>query len=107
MALQELPTRSDVPAFSYAIELDLQTYRLGFTFNDRMGKWFLSLADQINNPIIGPVPLTLSAFPFKRFKGRAIPPGDIFLFDTSGKNEDPGRYDLGSRVILVYESVNE
>ena len=53
----ECPTRNDLPSYNYLIELDGVSYILAFTFNARMsdgaGKWFVSIADQNNNPIAG------------------------------------------------------
>jgi hypothetical protein len=102
MAIIECPTKNDLPAYQYVISLDGTNYTLTFTFNDRMGKWFLNLGDATNNPIINQVPIIASMPLFNRFVGAAIPPGTLFAFDTSGQDMDPGRFDLGDRVRLLY-----
>ena len=98
----ELPTRNDLPSYSYVISLDSVNFTLSYTFNDRMGKWFLNLGDASNNPIISQVAVIASMPLFDRFKEAAIPIGTVFPFDTSGQNMDPGRFDLGDRVRMLY-----
>ena len=103
MATLELPTRKDLPAYDYNIVLDGTTYILRFTFNDRMGKWFFSISDQTDTPIINPVPVVSDWDVVGRFTFSNLPLGTLIFVDTSGKSEDPGRFDLGDRVRLLYE----
>jgi hypothetical protein len=109
MALLECPTRTDLPTYKYVIELDGTNYQLEFTFNPRVnndeGRWFVSLSDQTGALLIAAVPVRATWPLFDRFKGRGGPPGTLFAFDTTGNNEDPGRFDLGDRVRLLYLEV--
>lgn len=100
--LLEIPTRNDLPSYTYVISLDGVNFTLRYTFNDRMGKWFLNLADGLGNDIINQVPIIASMPLFNRFVAAAIPAGTLFPFDTSGQNMDPGRFDLGDRVRMLY-----
>lgn len=102
MALLETPTRKDLPSYQYVINLEGTNYTLTFTFNDRMGKWFLNLGDSKNTTIISQVPIIASWPLFDRFIADAVPPGTLFAFDSSGTSTDPGRFDLGDRVRLIY-----
>ncbi len=105
MALLEVPTRNDLPAYKYVVQLDGVNYQLAYYFNPRVGlvgKWFVSLSDQVGNPIVGPVPVVATWPLFDRFKEEAVFPGTLFAFDTSGQNEDPGQFDLGDRVRMLY-----
>lgn len=106
MAIIEIPTRTDLPAYNYVVNLDGTSYKLSFTFNERMGKWFVAIATAIGEQIIDPVPVIATWPIFKRFKDSRLPGGTIFPFDTAGKNEDPGRFDLGDRVRLLYEEAS-
>lgn len=102
MATLELLTRKDLPAYFYTVTLDGQQYRLDYTYNTRMGKWFLKVSDVQGNALIEPVPVVATWPLFNRFQRGTLPPGTLFAFDTSGKNEDPGRFDLGDRVRMLY-----
>lgn len=102
MAYVECLTRKDLPSYQYLVNLDSVSYTLTFTYNIRMGKWFLQLSDSLGNPLVGQVPIT-STFPlFDRFKEQSIPAGTLFAFDSSGQDLDAGRFDLGDRVRLLY-----
>lgn len=98
----ECPTRTDLPAYKYRIKLDGVTYQLAYSFNPRMGKWFITLGDQLGNTIVGPVPVVATWPLFDRFKEESIPPGTLMCFDSSGQNQDPGQFDLGDRCRIVY-----
>ena len=106
MALIECPTRKDLPAYKYVTTLDGTSYQLDFTFNDRMSKWFLSISDSQGNVIVDPVPIVATWPLFDRFKDARLPPGTLFAFDSSGQNMDPGRFDLGDRVRLLYQEAS-
>lgn len=106
MAIVEIPTRDDLPAYEELVTLDGVDYTLLFYFNPRInnnqGKWFVTLADKNRNMIAGPVPIVVSWPLFDRFIEFAIPPGSIVAFDTSGQDLDPAQFDLGNRVRMYY-----
>lgn len=105
MALIEVPTRNDLPAYNYIAKLDGVNYKLSYVFNPRLGdvgKWTVALSDQVGNPLVGPVVIVATWPLFNRFKANGIFPGTLFAFDTSGQNEDPGQFDLGNRVRMLY-----
>lgn len=98
----EIPTRNDLATYSYVITLDGVNFTVAYTFNIRMGKWFLNLADASGNTVVSQVPVIASMPLFNRFVAEAIPAGTLFPFDTSGQNTDPERFDLGDRVRMLY-----
>lgn len=106
MAIQEIPTRTDLPSYEQQVVLDKVTYTISLYFNPRInngqGKWEIVLADQNRNMICGPVPVIVSWPLFDRFVEENIPLGTIFAFDTSNQEKDPGQFDLGDRVRLFY-----
>lgn len=105
MAIVQCPTQNNLPSFQYVINLDGTNYTLTFTYNIRMSKWFLNLADGVGNVIISQVPMVSDWPLFDRFNEAAIPPGTIFPWDTSGQDLDAGQFDLGARVLLYYAEV--
>jgi hypothetical protein len=102
MAWLEIPTRSDIPAYSFKIQLEKTTYQITLTFNDRMNKWTMTLANNIGEPFVSPVPLAVNWDLFGRFAYSGMPPGKFYAFSTDGTFVDPARFDLGGRVKLLY-----
>ena len=106
MALKEIPTRNDIPAYQMQVNLDGTNYTIALYFNPRIndgvGKWLITLADQNANMLCSPQPVIVNMPLFDRFVELVTLPGTIFAFDTSGNNEDPGQFDLGARVRLFY-----
>lgn len=106
MALLEITTRVDLPAYEQAVKLDGTQYIIALYFNPRIddnnGKWMITLADQNRNMLVGPVPVVVGWPLFDRFVDLVTLPGTIFAFDTSGQDLDPGQFDLGNRVRLFY-----
>lgn len=105
MSLFECPTRVDLPAYGYQVQLDGITYGLNFTYNDRMSRWMISISDSSGNLLVGEVPVIVNYPLFDRYKVTGLPAGTLFAFDTANTNADPTRYELGDRVRLYYQSV--
>lgn len=105
MTLFECPTRVDISAYSYTIQLDGSVFQLTFTYNDRMSKWMISIADSAGNPLVGEIPVMVNYPLFNRYKVAGLPLGMLFAYDTANTNTDPTRYELGQRVRLYYQSV--
>lgn len=106
MALLEIQTRNDLPAYEQQVKLEGKNYIIALYFNPRMaggaGKWLATLADQNRNMLVGPVPVVVNWPLFDKYVDLVSLPGMIFAFDSSGNNEDPGQFDLGDRVRLFY-----
>ena len=103
MANISLPTRQNLPIYSYTIDLDGTTYTLRYRYNSRMEKWFLDFRTETGESIVEGIPIVADWPIFDRFQDDRLPPGILFAFDTSGQAEDPGRYDLGNRVQMIYQ----
>lgn len=103
MANRILPAFQTLPAFSYQIDLQGTVYTLRYTFNTRMDKWTLDIRTEFEAPIVVGQPI-ISDWPiFERFRDTRLPPGILFAYDTSGQAIDPGRFDLGNRVQMIYQ----
>jgi len=102
MAWLEIPTRTDISAYSYKISLEGTTFSLRFSFNDRVGKWMLQIADQSDVVLLNEIPLVSNWDLISRFVTDGLPLGALYAFDTSGTGSDAGRFDLGERVKLLY-----
>jgi len=103
MANLELPLRSDVAHFEYAITLEGTTYRLEFMYNERAAGWFLTVRDEIGAVLLAGRRLVIG-FPLvrPRFQDPRLPPGTFLALDLEGKGQEAGPDDLGNRVVLAY-----
>jgi hypothetical protein len=106
MSFFECPTRVDLPAYEYSIQLDGITYILRFLYNDRMERWTISISNAAGVLLVGNVPVEVNYPLFDRYKVDGLPAGTLFAYDTKNTNEDPTRYDLGDRVRLYYQSAS-
>jgi hypothetical protein len=107
MALQEIPLRSDSPAFKFQVTLDTVEYTLQFSWNSRMSRWFFDILTSDGTAILMGQPVLVNFALIARFKDVLLPPGRIYFYDTSGLATDPDRFDLGSRVVMYYEDEAE
>ena len=104
MATLEISTEANTRGnYSQRTVLDGREYLLTFRWNQREAKWYLSIADSEEAPIVSGVKVVLN-FPLITNRVRDIrrPPGEIFAVDPSGDERDPGFNDLGARVRLLY-----
>lgn len=109
MTILRIPTRAEQVDYVQRTALDGRDYLLHFAWNQRESKWYLDVRDQRGEPIV----LGIKIVANKRLLGRLVtsearPPGELIAVDMtspagSGKDAyDPGKSELGSRVVLLY-----
>lgn len=101
-----VPVALDTPLFNERVTLDGQEYLLEFDWNDRLGRWFLSIATGSGDwlarglRLIANWPLTRKVIDHRK------PPGILMAIDfSSNSGEPPTLSELGRRVQLVYYPV--
>jgi hypothetical protein len=99
-----LPTRTDSPYYDFEVELDGRSFVLTLLWNGRDSSWYLDIADDSSTPLLSGRKLVLGAPLLSRFSDARLPPGELILVDTTGKDAEAGLEDLGGRVLLVYAS---
>ncbi len=82
--------------------LDGESFRLLARYNKRVESWFFSLYDGDGNPIAMGRRVTVGNFLFPWLVGSNRPAGQLMAIDTKDGETDPGRFDLGNRVSIVY-----
>ena len=102
MSTVVLPVTPDVPHFDFQVVLEGATFTLELRWNERSSTWSLSVFDAAGEQLTAGRPVVLGAELLGRSADARLPRGALFAIDTSGKNLEAGRYDLGSRVQLVY-----
>lgn len=106
MAVLVIPTRQDVPHYTFEIDLDQSTFGFEFHWNDRDAAWYFDLYeggifDEAHLLLAGRKVL-LGCFFLNRFRDPRLPAGVLEVIDTSGQNRDAGLTELGTRVRLLY-----
>lgn len=97
-----LPTRTDLVRYAFEIDLEGTTFAFEFYWSDRAASWFFTLSDVDGNALVSGRRVSLGIPLLARFANPGLPLGDIWAFDTSGQDAEPGINDLGGRVQLVY-----
>lgn len=106
MAVVEIPVPVGRFDAEIQIALDGVTYGMRFRYNTRMDAWFLDLSDEEGVPILSGRRIVVD-WPLLERRSRAVPPGHLYAFDTTLRQQDPGRDDLGTRVLLLYIDESE
>jgi len=107
MAIVQLPVRSDVPAYSFQIELDSVLFSLRFSYNARAGYWTFDIYDANELAILLGIRIITGWLLTDRFVMDNLPKGDFFVFDTTGKNTDPTQDDFGTTKLFMYADKSE
>lgn len=112
MAIVEIPLDAASPEFTQVTSLDGKPYVIGLSWSDRSESWYVDVSLQRDNVNADPIALGMRVsigYPVLagvQTDGR--PPGEIFAVDVSTVlGSDPTRYDLGTRVRLVYYDAAE
>ena len=101
MASYTLPLRTDLPHYTFGVELEGVSYRFELRWNARAGAWWITVLTSDDQPIVSRK--VVVGFPlFDRYRDSRLPPGGLEAIDTTGAGLEPGLTDLGSRVLLLY-----
>jgi hypothetical protein len=103
MATWIVPTARDSRLYERVVELDGREYVLRFDWSARDESWYLSIYDQDEEPLALSLRM-LTGHPI--LKGQTdprLPPGQLFVVDTTGSDADPALGNFGAEVALVYE----
>lgn len=103
MAEWKLPLDSEFPHIDVDVEMGGTIYRLTLLWNTRAEFWTLSIGLPDGTPIIQGERLVGDADVFNQVTDGRLPPGRIFTRDVLGRGQAPGRDDLGTDVIMVYD----
>ena len=104
MNVLQIPIDAAFLSQTFQIELDATTYGMTINWLDRDSRWYLSLFDSLNNPLVQSIPLCLNVDLLGKYTEVAIPPGTLFIFDTSNLGLEPTISDFGTRVHLLYKA---
>ena len=101
MTIQRIPLPRGESSFGMRVMLERREYILEMHWNDRVGRWFLSLADSTGALIVTRAfttgrPLLAGVVDARR------PPGELIALDTARMDTPIGLTELGTRGVLDY-----
>lgn len=97
-----LPLRTDLPHYSFSLELEGRAFGFEFRWNGRAGRWVFSVYDADGTLLLAGRHLVLGYPLLARFADPRLPAGELVAVDTTGTGVPPGLADLGGRVQLLY-----
>lgn len=103
MAITVLPLDATLPAYTVDVDLSGTVYRLKCEYNTRAEAWILGLGLPDGTQIVEGQPLRADAMPLRAIVDERLPPGRIFVMDTTSAGTDPAYEDLGVRVLVCYD----
>lgn len=89
--------------------LDGRDYIVRADYNQRESRWYLSLHDQTDDPILSGKAVVVGWDLLRLVVDERRPPGRLYALDYSGTGHDPGLDEIGPglRVELVYADADE
>jgi hypothetical protein len=102
MAYQEIPVRSDIPAYDMSVTLDGVLYYLSFEWNERGQFWTMDIYDQDQVALVLGTRMITNVDLLGKYKIAGLPKGIFLITDTSGKNLDASVDNFGIIVKLFY-----
>jgi len=97
-----LPIDTTVSNFSQQMDLDGVPYNLTFLYNTSSLQWTLSISDIDDVHIVDGLKLVLNSNLFSQYPSIGLPPGELYCIDSTGKELEINRDNLGSVVELIY-----
>ena len=97
-----IPFFNDVSNFSEEVTLDDATYRIEFVYNERRVRWAMSIFDLDQNAIVTGISLVLGYSLLDQFPGHGLPPGEMYIIDTTEEEVTVNRDNMGKILNLVY-----
>lgn len=107
MTMYQLPIDSEEPHARFEIDLDETTFALRFDWSDREEAWYFSVELPDGTQVLDGRKVVIGCPMLRRLAGADRPKGDIVFVDTSGTDAEPGRNDLGDRVLALYADAAE
>lgn len=104
--MEAIALTEDAAFLSLRLTLDGADYLLSLAWSQREEKWYLSLADGEDVPIVSGVKV-VADYPLLSLSHHdsRCPPGELMATDTTGQGLDPHFADMSGdapRVVLVY-----
>jgi len=103
-----IPTTSNSSSYRESVQLDTNTYIFEFNWLTEQSVWMMSLYTDQEEPIVLNETVKINDFMFSQYVDDRLPQGAVTTIDRDNDPSNPiGRYDLGSRIQVVFVPVLE
>lgn len=102
MALLEIPVFADVEAFKFTTDLEGQNYEFDFSWSSRCAQFSMTIRDALGVDLIS-TPAVGNSDLLGRFQNEKLPPGSLFVFDSTGQQREPTIAGFGTEFLLYYQ----
>lgn len=102
MANLQLPFDSEDTHYEFKTTLQGAVYTFEVRWNTREQAWYTTIKTEDEEIIVADCKIVADWFLFLRSRDARLPPGLFATYDTSGRGQNPGINDLGTRVQVVY-----
>jgi len=99
--------RASQSAYKFRSRLDGTAYGFRLAWNTRAEHWTAAISAADGTELLTGRVLRAGENILEQHVDARLPPGTLEVVDTSGAGGDPGRFDLGARVRLVYTPIAE
>lgn len=111
----DIPVQPSLDNYRERVLLDGKLFDLAFYWNERDEAWYLTIYessqprndDGSRDAVLASIKIVLNYGLLGQFQDRRRPLGEFIAVDTEGSLENPGRRELGRRVLLRYYSTAE
>lgn len=103
MALFKVPVqKATIRAFTEQVEIEASNYNLRFRFNQRDGKWRMTIEFEGDVLVRSLVLIESEDLLEDSRHVENLPPGTLKVRDLDGLGRDPDGVNFGDRVVLLY-----
>ena len=105
MALIVIPTTPGAPYYRQKTNLEGRDFILVFSYNERIERWYLSIFDEEETPLLQGLKLMASWPLLRHYRyDTRLPPGELMALTLDGSSDPPTLNELGpgKRAELVY-----
>lgn len=102
MATLKLPCANSLPWYNFTLSLSGARYIFEMQFNTRSDRYYLSLYDAGGQVIVLGVPLLTGRALLDQYRTRPVPPGSLFVVDTTGQEQPPTLGSFATTHALLY-----
>ena len=97
-----IPIDTSQPDHSFTLDLEGTVFLFKFRLNSRSGRWIMSIYTELEELIIGAIPLVINVGLIQRYGKSIIPRGEIYVLDLTGAEQEPTETSFGLTHLLVY-----
>lgn len=102
MSYISLPVDNADYDYDFNIELDQSVYNFRFIYNQRISRWLMDISDQFGNLIVAGIVLLNGVDLLAKYRELPVPPGTLYVWDTTNSGLDPDGTNFGGSVLLMY-----